>query len=198
MAELARSGETADLRVAAISCLGSWMNHDRGLTQEISETLLSARAESDDPIVRSLVIQSIGNMDTPLSPKVFDAMADAVITERDSNNRSLAAVALGSGTSPENRNAVLTALEKAYLSESELNTQRHIITQIAKAGGEQAEAWLQRLPTSDPRLEQDVKDYMEILASVDRSNWGAVWEAKSNRDDQRGTYPGGSGGHGHD
>ena len=124
-------------------------------------------------------------------------MTEAVLSEREASNRSLAAVALGSGSSPDNRNAVLSALETAYLQEPELDTQRHIITQITKAAGTEAELYLGRLPTPHPLLAQDVQDYVAILASVDRTNWGSIWERKSDLDEKRGTYPVGSGGHNH-
>lgn len=195
IAELSRTAQDTELRVSAVHTMGGWMSNDRTLTHEISETLLLTRDASTDPHVRGIVIQTIGNMDTPLSPKVFDAMAQAVMGEEVAHNRSLAALALGSGTGQENRAAVLDTLQKAYLSEPELETQRHLITQITKAGQAEAELWLAKLPTPDPMLAQDVNDYLEILASVDRKDWNSVWSAKSQRDHERGTYPSASGGH---
>jgi hypothetical protein len=197
MSELATGGSTADLRAMAVSTMGSWMGRNRELTQQISDELLAARDASDDPTVRGMVIQSIGNMDSPLTPRGLAAMTDAVLSEREATNRSLAAVALGSGSSPDNRAAVLAALESAYLAEPELDTQRHILTQITKAAGSEAELYLQRLPTPHPLLAQDVQDYVGILASVDRTNWSLIWDKKSDLDDKRGTYPLGSGGHSH-
>ena len=197
MAQLSTGGDTAGVRAAAVATMGAWMGRNRDLTNQISDTLLAARDASDDPTVRGMVIQSIGNMDSPLTPKGLAAMSDAVLSEREASNRSLAAVALGSGSSPDNRAAVLSALEAAYLAEPELDTQRHIITQITKAAGAEAELYLGRLPTPHPQLAQDVQDYVGILASADRSNWGSIWEKKSDLDSQRGTYPVGAGGHNH-
>lgn len=196
IAELSRTGPTVDIRMAAINAMGSWMSRNRQLTQEISEALLPSREASDDPMIRGLVIQTIGNMDTPLTPKILEAMKHAVVHESEAANRSLAAVALGSGAGPGNRAEILTALEQAYLSEPNVETQRHIITQIAKAARQDAESYLKRLPTPDPLLAQDVTDWVEIMASAPSNDWGAMWNQKSDRDGRRGTYPGGSGGHG--
>lgn len=188
VSELSQTASVVDVRVSAINCMGTWMSRDRDLTQRISEALLPAREASQEPVVRGMVIQTIGNMDTPLTPKVLEAMADAVTRETEATNRSLAAVALGSGASPENRQAVVSVLENAYLTEAEIDTKRHILTQIIKATRDTEV--LKRLPTPDPLLAQDVNDYIEILASVDRNDWTKIWEQKSDRDDRRQTYPG--------
>lgn len=198
IAEISRSGPDEQIRLAAIEAMGSWMNKNPQLIQTISEQLLLTREANSDPAIRGVVIQTIGNMDAPLSRKVFEAMAEAVVHEAIPHNRSLAALALGSGVGPESREPILATLESAYHVESNLDTQRHIITQITKAARYDAEDYLSRLPTPHPLLEQDVKDYIEILASVDRKDWGAIWNQKSERDHARGTYPGSHGGHGAD
>lgn len=193
--EISRTAPTVALQTAAIHSIGSWMSRNPNMADRLSESLLETRTASDETLVRATVIQTIGNMDRPLTPKVLQAMSEAVVEEPDPWSRSLAAVALGSGTSPQNRDAVLAALEHAYLNETKLDTKRHIITQITKASRYDAENYLLRLPTPHPLLEQDVKDYIEILNSMDRNNWGAIWDRKSERDTERGTYPSGHGGH---
>ncbi|MGI8907658.1 MAG: hypothetical protein ACR2IE_14345 [Candidatus Sumerlaeaceae bacterium] len=195
VAEISRNAPSNELRIAAVECLGAWMSKNPALKQTISETLLATRVANEDAAVRGIAIQTIGNQDTPLSRKVFEAMADAVVHEVAPHNRSLAALALGGGVGPENREAILSTLEAAYLGEANLDTQRHLITQIAKAARYDAEDYLGRLPTPHPLLAQDIKDYVEILASADRKDWGAIWDQKSNRDHERGTYPGSHGGH---
>lgn len=188
VAEISRTAPDP-VRCSAIDCMTGWMSKNHGLTQTISEELLKTREASKDPTVRGLVIQNIGNMDTPLSSKVLTAMTDALMHEQEPNNRSLAAVALGSGSSSENAPSVLSALETAYVMEPDLVTQRHMITQIVKASRPKAEEVLKTLPTPDPQLAQDVQDYLEILKTVDQKDWGAIWDKKSQIDDQRGTYP---------
>lgn len=195
IAEISQSAPTPQLRSAAIDTMGQWMNNIPDLAPSISEALLGAREASNHPLVRGMVIQTIGNSNAPLSPKVFDAMNDALRNETVAGNRSLAAVALGSGATPDNRESVIDALEAGYQAESELVTRRHIITQIAKAAKGDAAIYLQQLPTPDPLLAQDVADYVEIIRGSNQADWGAIWEQKSERDSQRGTDPNSHGGH---
>ncbi len=196
MTEFAQSAPSPELRGAAVDLMGQWMNHSPELAETITEALLGAREATDHPFVRGVVIQTIGNSNAPLTPRVFEAMTDALQGETVAGNRSLAAVALGSGATPENHDAVITALEAGYQVETNLDTRRHIITQIAKAARGDAASYLQRLPTPDPLLAQDVSDYMEIMAATDPTDWGAIWEQKSDRDSMRNTYPVSDGGHG--
>lgn len=196
--EISQSAPTPEIRAAAVDVMGQWMIRNPELVPSVSEALLTARETNTDPLVRGMVIQTIGNSNAPLTPKVFDAMNDALLNEPVAGNRSLAAVALGSGASPDNREAVITALEEAYQGEQTLETRRHIITQIAKAGKGDAATYLQRLPTPDPLLTQDVIDYVEIIAGGNPDDWGSIWAQKSERNSERGTYPGGHGGHGHE
>lgn len=184
-------GDTSmDVRVTAIAAMGAWMNRDRQLAEGICADLVAARDATDNPMVRGFAIQTIANMDMPLGEKLLGAMTESLNTEPVAQNRSLAALALGCGVSPDNQQQVLTNLEQAYMRESDLQTRRHIITEIARAGMDKAPDVLNRLPAPDNLLSQDVADYVEILRSGKAADFDAVWKEKSQRDDSRGTYPG--------
>lgn len=198
MIEIAQGGPNPQVRSMAIECLGQWMNRTPEMGTVVTAGLLAARDATNDPMVRGMVIQTIGNSNQPLTDTTLAAMGDALQHESMAGNRSLAAVALGSGATPENRPQVIAQLESAYQNEASLDTRRHIITQIVKAARADAATYLQRLDTPHALLQQDVADYMDIMAGSNPSDWGAIWEQKSHRDSVRGTYPSSHGGHGHD
>jgi len=196
--DLAQNAPTPELRTIAINAMGAWVSANREMATRVTDQLLAARNATDDSMVRGMVLQTIGNLEVPLSPKAVEAMGDAIKNESEPLNRSLAAVALGSGTNSANREQVISTLEQAYAGEQNLDTQRHILTQIVKASRWDAETYLERIPKPHPLLQQDVEDYLSILAQVDRNDWDAIWSKKSDLDHQRNTYPASHGGHGTD
>lgn len=185
IAKIAESAASPEERTAAISALGSIAYRNEQLADQVREDLLPVLKAADHPMLRGLAIQTIGNMDRPLSEPVLNAMADAVRNETVAGNRSLAALALGGGTSRENQQQVLDVLTNAFNAEANVETQRHILTQLVKVTRDPA--FLNTIASSDGLVIQDIADYREILATVDRDNWSAIWEAKNRLNEERGT-----------
>lgn len=198
IAEISRTAALPEVRMAAITTMGSWMTRNRTLAPAITDSLLATRTASSDPSVRGYAIQTIANMDMPLTPKAMEAMKDALQFESEPNNRSLAALAIGSSARGANQQEAIQTLQTAFQNETDRTARRHLITQIAKASRWNPDGTIGSMTSEDPLIMQDIEDFRRILANSDPNDWGAIWNQKSELDHTRGTVPGGHGGHGAD
>lgn len=185
---LSREDGAKDVRLSAIQLLGNWASHSQdwnGLSRELVKTVNA----SDDSEVRRFAIQVIALHPETVPPEVLGAMAGYLKQDPSAHNRAIAALGLGS-VKGELRPSALGHLEQAFAGEENLTTRRNIITQIARAGEQDAIAILNRLPAHhDPLLAQDVRDYVEIL-QAGGTRPDDIYFAKFERDKERDTIVG--------
>lgn len=190
VANITTSDPAPEMRIAGINTMGGWMAQNRALTETVSIQLSRAITAEPSEQVRSFAIQAIANQDAALSGEVFQTLVTTMRNEPAPSNRALAALALGGGETADTRPLILQELKAAYLKEADLDTQRNILTQIARAGKSDAVPLLQQLPAPHPYLAQDANDYMELLQTVDTWDFDRIWDTKSRRDLQRGSILG--------
>lgn len=182
-----REDGSTQVRLTAIQVLGQWSNNP-ARSDELSRELVKTIDASDEREVRGYAIQVIALNPEATHPELLGAMAEYMKEDPSAHNRAIAALALGRVTG-ELRLPALNHLEQAFARETNQNTRRNIMTQIARAGGQDAIAILQRLPIDHPLLAQDVRDYTEILRGGETAP-DEVYSQKFARDAERGTIVG--------
>lgn len=187
---LSREDDSVDVRLHAIYAIGHWVANNQGASKDFSRELIKTIDASDDRIVRGTAIQTIALQAGIHEPDILAAMDEYLVHDPASQNRAIAALALG-GVGGELREPAMVLLEQAVGSEPEPEIKRNLITQIARVGGEDAIPALLSLAASDPLLEQDALDYAELLQSGER-DFDSVYSLKSARDAERGTIIGAS------
>ena len=182
---LSREDGSNAVRVSAIASMSVWMGRKPSLVERLSQELLATAHSADDPVVRGNAIQLIANQGQKLDDNVLQEFGKYLDSETVPENRQLAAYGLGSATGTA-RPAALAQLQLAYGRELDIDTRRVILMQIVRAGAEGAAAILQTLPADQTLLQNDVRDYLDILALGIR-NADEIWTRKSLRDADRGT-----------
>jgi hypothetical protein len=185
---LSREDGAKDVRLSAIQLIGNWASHSQDW-DDLSRELVKTINASNESEVRRFAIQVIALHPETAPPEVLGALADYMKQDPSAHNRAIAALGLGS-VKGDFRDSALGHLEQAFAGEENINTRRNIITQIARAGEQDAIAILNRLPADhDALLAQDVRDYVEILQAggVGPSD---IYFAKFERDKERGTIVG--------
>lgn len=189
VAATSRADSDQQVRSVAVLTLAAWMHERPVLTAQISRELLEVvRTSPADHEAHVLALQSVALLDRVLPKDVLQGMANALRTEPAADRRAIAALALGAATGDASAFAV-RELELAYERETDLDTKRNLITQIVRTARGEAVPILQRLASTDPLIDQDIRDYVEILATG-ATDPDDVFGKKSRRDAARGTFVG--------
>ena len=185
---LSREDGAKDVRLSAIQLIENWASHSQNW-DDLSRELVKTINASNESEVRRYAIQVIALHPKATAPEVLGAMAGYLKKDPSAHNRAIAALGLGN-VRGELRHTALDHLEQAFAGEENVNTRRNIITQIARAGQQDAIAILNRLPVhQDTLLAQDVRDYVEILQAGGTAP-DNIYFAKFARDTERGTIVG--------
>lgn len=185
---LSREDGAKDVQISAIQLIANWSGNSQQW-DELSRELVKTINASNEVEVRRFAIQVIALHPGATPPEVLGAMAEYMKQDPSAHNRAIAALGLGNAKG-ELRHSALSHLEQAFAGEENLNTRRNIITQIARAGEQNAIAILNRLPVHrHPLLAQDVRDYVEIL-QAGRTAPEDLYFTKFARDTERGTIVG--------
>lgn len=184
---LARSeSEPRDLRVSALAALAAWMQTHPGGDARLAETVLGVARAAGDGEVRGHAIQAVALLARPAAAETVESLA-GFLRDPSPENRALAALGLGN-PSGEARGAAVRHLEAAIAGESAAEAQRGMLIHLVRAAGADAEGALGRVAAQHPRLDADVRDYLEILRG--ERDAARVWEEKQRRDFARGAVPG--------
>lgn len=187
---LSRDDESIRVRLKAIYILGRWAASNPQKWQQLSSELVRTIDASEDELVRGHAIQLIALHTGVHEPEILGAIDEYMRFDPTTQNRGIAALALG-GVTGELREPAIALLEEAFGGEPDLDTQRNILTQIARVGGQDAIFVLARLPNAHPVLDQDIRDYLEILQSSDL-DFDEIYSLKFALDAERGTVVGAS------
>jgi hypothetical protein len=185
VAYISRDDASNDVRISAIATMSVWMGRKPELVQRLNQELLATAHASSDTAVRGNAIQLIANQGQQPPDNVIREMAEFLKTETAPQNRQLAAYGLASATGALQAEAV-AQLQRAYVQERHLETQRVLLMQLVRAGKESAPTVLASLPADNALLKADIKDYVELLAQG-YTDPDDLWTQKSLRDAQRGT-----------
>lgn len=186
--QVARTGGAESGRVAAVVVLQQWLQRPDVQTDATHELIGIAKA-SGEVLVRGMAIQAVALQNPVPSNEMVSALSQFVVGDGAAANRALAALALGHVKGPLAGNA-LYALVNAYGRESDLATKRSILLEVVRVSGERAPTVLAGLPaTSEPLIAQDIRDYVEIIASGVK-NADDIYDVKQLRDVERNTVIG--------
>lgn len=182
---LARGDATDDVRLLAINAMGRWMDRNSNLSEQLSMEIIGARDASTDAGVRGYAIQTVGLQKNGLPASLVAPVSESLRIEAVAENRSIAALAL-SHSEPAAQPQALQNLQSAYHAETDLDAKRHLVTMMVRSSGDKAADILKNLQASEPLVQQDIKDYMEIIASGE-TDVNRIYELKNQRDGDRGT-----------
>jgi len=179
-------GEHRDLRVSALSAVAAWMQTHPGGDARFSGAVLGIARAASDGEVRGHAIQAVSLLARPAGAETVESLA-TFLKDGAPETRALAAMGLGN-PSEDARGAAVRHLEGAIAAEAGAEGQRGILIHLVRAAGGEFEASLGRVAAQNPRLETDVRDYLEILKG--ERDPARVWEEKQRRDLARGVVPG--------
>lgn len=187
-ANITRTGDTVDGRVAAVMVLQSWLQRPE-LQREVSLELLRTATSRNEELVRGLAIQAIAVSDPEPQGEMVQVLGEIAADDPSAPNRSLAALALGHVKGPLAPRA-LRALMVAFNNEQDLSTRRTMLLEMLRVSGDRAESMLSRLAVGgEPLLVQDRQDYLEIMAAGVKGA-DAIYDIKQLRDVERNTVIG--------
>jgi hypothetical protein len=188
--QMAKTDPNLAVRERCVTTMGEWMEKHGELSGKLCSTLIGVRDASEDAELRRYAIQTIKDSPAGVPAALVDALDASLRTETLAHNRSMAALALAY-VEPSAAGVAVQKLQSAYMQEPNLDVKRHIITMIMRAGNVDAVNVLNKLPTPDPQLAQDVRDYAEIVQSGEQDIVKIIG-LKLDRDLNRGTDTNGS------
>ncbi|MDQ6631167.1 MAG: hypothetical protein M3Y82_05350 [Verrucomicrobiota bacterium] len=178
-----REDQSNEVRLSAIATLAVWMHRQPDLVEKVTSELLQTIHLSTNNQVRASAIQTIVAQKRALTEKVVEVINEFLIKEPGTQNRLLVARAVG-GETPQARSFSLGQLQQAYQQETDIKVKQNVLTEIVRIGQSDAMDILEKIPSDNPLLAQDTKEYLEILqAGVTDPN--KVFSEKSQRDAAR-------------
>lgn len=181
MVTLARGDADPSVRVAAIVALRQQIDIDPTAAERFNPEFLDAASHATDPAVRQQALQAVRVRE--LSGDQVRGMSAFLRQDEDPSVRITAADQLGE-VRPQYRSAAMQTLSEGFRSDSGEDVRRACMIAIVKAGRGEAVGTLRQLREIDPRLSQDIDDYLTILGSGE-VDLDRIWEEKSHLEQGR-------------
>lgn len=156
------SGMDADpsIRVAAIVALRQQIDVDPSVAQRYNPEFLAAASASNDPAVRQQALQAMRMREA--QDDQVRGVASFLRQDQDPAVRITAAEQLGE-VRARDRATAITALSEGFRTDSQEDVRRACVLALVKAGRGEAVQALRGLHGLDPRLDEDIADYVQIL-----------------------------------
>ncbi len=181
MVTLARGDPDPSVRVAAIVALRQQIDLDPTAAQRFNPEFLDAASHATDPQVRQQALQAVRIRE--LTGDQVRGMAAFLRQDEDPSVRITAAEQLGD-VRPQYRTSAMETLSEGFRSDSGEDVRRACMLAIVKAGRGEAVGTLRQLREIDPRLSQDIDDYLGILGNGE-IDLDRIWEEKAHLEQGR-------------
>ncbi len=157
---LARGDADPSIRVAAVVALRQQIDIDPSAAERYNPEFLLVAGQSADPGVRQQAIQAI-RMRQAADDQVR-SVAAFLRQDEDVAVRMTAAEQLG-GARAQFRSTAMAALAEGFKTDATEDVRRACMLALVRAGRGEAVATLRGLRDVDPRMTQDIDDYVRIL-----------------------------------
>jgi hypothetical protein len=161
VARLSQEGSDNEIRNSAIATMANWISTHPDLSPGLNQELLQTINSSDNVEVRGTALQTLAIHLGELPENFTTAITGYLTSDPSPLNRAMVARALGEANE-QMKDFVLPQLEKAYQTETDLETKRAILNALVRVGRVESAQILQRLPTT-PQLTRDIHDYLTLF-----------------------------------
>lgn len=181
--QLARGDADPSVRVAAVVALRQQIDIDPSVAERYNPEFLLVAGQSTDPGVRQQALQAV-RMRQASDDQVRNVAA-FLRQDDDVSVRITAAEQLGE-VRAQNRATAMAALAEGFKSDATEDVRRACMLALVRAGRDEAVPTLRSLRDVDPRMAQDIDDYVQILERGEKDlDW--IYEEKGRL--ERARYP---------
>lgn len=180
---LARGDADPSIRVAAVVALRQQIDIDPSVAERFNPEFLMVASQATDPGVRQQALQAVRMRHA--GGDLVRNVAAFLRQDEDVAVRITAAEQLGE-TRAQYRTAAMAALAEGFKNDATEDVRRACILALVRVGRDEALPSLRDLRSVDPRLTQDIDDYIRILESGEKDlEW--IFDEKSRL--ERARYP---------
>lgn len=157
---LARGDADPQIRVAAVVALRQQIDIDPSVAERYNPEFLLVAGHATDPGVRQQALQAV-RMRQAADDQVRNVAA-FLRQDEDVSVRITAAEQLGEARA-QHRTTAMSALAEGFRTDATEDVRRACVLALVRSGRGEAVATLRGLRDVDPRMTQDIDDYVQIL-----------------------------------